>query len=95
MFFSRSLGTMSVMFGQVVRGMSAGARVFEYMELRPSMSLCGGRTILKRNVKGDISLKNVKFSYPTRPDQVVIDNLSLDVEAGKMVALCGASGSGK
>lgn len=89
----KSLGTISVLFGQIVRGMSAGARVFEYMELKPTMPLSGGKKIAE--IKGDISLQNVKFSYPSRPDQVVLDNFSLNIGAGKMIALCGASGSGK
>jgi len=37
----------------------------------------------------------VKFTYPTRPDQLVLDSLSLEVKAGKMTALCGSSGPGK
>ena len=85
---------MSVLFGQVVRGMTAGTRVFEYLEMRPTMKLIGGRKIPKANIKGNISLKNIKFTYPCRPDQLVLDNLTLDVQAGKVTALCGSSGSG-
>lgn len=74
--------------------MSAGARVFEYLECRPTMRLLGGMKIDKNELKGDIKFENVKFSYPARPDQVVIHDLNLDIEAGKTVALCGSSGSG-
>jgi len=91
----KSLATISVLFGQVVRGMSSGARVFEYMEIRPTMRLSGGLRIPKESIKGHISFSDVKFSYPTRPDQVVIHNLNLDIAPGKTVALCGSSGSGK
>jgi len=91
----RSLGSISILFGQVVRGMSAGARTFEYMELRPSLKLCGGKKLAKDKIIGNITLEDVRFSYPTRPDHVVMDKLSLNVEAGKVMALCGASGSGK
>lgn len=91
----KSLGTISVLFGQIVRGMSSGARVFEYMEHRPTMRLSGGIRIPTDDLKGRVSFNNVKFSYPTRPDQVVIHDLSLDIESGKTVALCGSSGSGK
>ncbi|KAH6677860.1 multidrug/pheromone exporter [Plectosphaerella plurivora] len=44
---------------------------------------------------GDVELKNISFSYPTRPDTTVLDSFSLHVPAGKVTALVGPSGSGK
>lgn len=44
---------------------------------------------------GEISFRNVTFAYPTRPDAIVVDNVSFTVEAGKSIALVGPSGSGK
>ncbi|KAK9268557.1 hypothetical protein L1049_000311 [Liquidambar formosana] len=49
----------------------------------------------KVRVKGHIELKNVFFSYPTRPDQLIFKGMSLKIEAGRTVALVGQSGSGK
>jgi len=79
----------------MVRGLSSGARVFEYMENRPTMRLSGGLRIDKDSLKGHIVFDKVSFSYPTRPDQEVIQKMSLNIEPGKTVALCGSSGSGK
>ena len=45
--------------------------------------------------KGEIEFKNLSFAYKTRPDQQVINNLSLKVQAGEQVALVGPSGAGK
>ncbi len=42
-----------------------------------------------------IEIKNLSFRYPSRPDVPVIDNLSLNIKPGSVVALVGASGSGK
>eukprot|EP00534_Pseudo-nitzschia_fraudulenta_P011656 CAMPEP_0201217136 /NCGR_PEP_ID=MMETSP0851-20130426/189901_1 /ASSEMBLY_ACC=CAM_ASM_000631 /TAXON_ID=183588 /ORGANISM="Pseudo-nitzschia fraudulenta, Strain WWA7" /LENGTH=710 /DNA_ID=CAMNT_0047506771 /DNA_START=160 /DNA_END=2292 /DNA_ORIENTATION=+ len=42
-----------------------------------------------------IEIKNLSFRYPSRPDVPVIDNLTLVVPSGSVVALVGASGSGK
>ncbi|KAK1052478.1 GTPase-activating protein [Friedmanniomyces endolithicus] len=47
------------------------------------------------NVEGTIELRNVKHIYPSRPEVVVMENVSLLVPAGKTTALVGASGSGK
>ncbi|CAF4122324.1 unnamed protein product [Adineta steineri] len=45
--------------------------------------------------RGEVVFNNVSFSYPTRPTVQVLHNLSFVVEAGKTIALVGASGSGK
>ena len=66
----RSLGQFSILFGQVVRGMSAGARVFEYMELRPSMTIRGGVVLRNKEIQGEVKFRDVTFSYPTRKEQV-------------------------
>ncbi|XP_018080828.1 ATP-dependent translocase ABCB1 isoform X2 [Xenopus laevis] len=44
---------------------------------------------------GNIEFKNLHFSYPSRPDIPILKGLNLKVEAGKTVALVGASGCGK
>lgn len=46
-------------------------------------------------VEGLIELKDVTFTYPTRPDVPVFSHFSLVAPAGKVTALVGESGSGK
>lgn len=52
-----------------------------------------GRKLSK--LDGHIQFKDVCFSYPSRPDVAIFNNLNLDIPAGKIVALVGGSGSGK
>ncbi|KAI0397009.1 ABC transporter-like protein [Xylariaceae sp. FL0594] len=47
------------------------------------------------SASGDIVLWNVNFTYPTRPNLKVLDNLNLVIPAGKVTAIVGPSGSGK
>ena len=47
------------------------------------------------NIKGKIELRHVYFAYPTRPEQVILKDVSLTVYPGQQVALVGYSGSGK
>lgn len=42
-----------------------------------------------------VSLHNICFHYPSRPDQAALHDFSLHVQAGETVALVGASGAGK
>ncbi|VAI75206.1 unnamed protein product [Triticum turgidum subsp. durum] len=45
--------------------------------------------------RGDVELKHVDFSYPSRPDVQVFRDLSLRARAGRTLALVGPSGCGK
>ena len=50
----------------------------------------------KKSIKGfSINFHNVTFSYPTKKNTVIINNLNLKVEPGKTIAIVGSSGSGK
>uniref|UniRef100_A0A914WSU6 Uncharacterized protein n=1 Tax=Plectus sambesii TaxID=2011161 RepID=A0A914WSU6_9BILA len=44
---------------------------------------------------GNIRLSKVRFYYPTRPESAILNELSLNIKAGKTIALVGPSGSGK
>lgn len=46
-------------------------------------------------ITGRIEFHKIKFSYPSRPEVIVLNNFSLQIEAGLKVALVGPSGSGK
>ena len=48
-----------------------------------------------QNIRGQIELRHVYFAYPTRPEQVILKDISFTVMPGQQVALVGYSGSGK
>ena len=54
-----------------------------------------GRKITYEQSRGDIVLKNINFTYPSRPDTQVLHELNLHIPAGKTVAFVGQSGCGK
>ncbi|MDP3913258.1 MAG: ABC transporter transmembrane domain-containing protein [Bacteroidota bacterium] len=49
----------------------------------------------KDELHGQISFQNLTFAYPSRPEENVLRNISVDISANQMVALVGASGAGK
>lgn len=46
-------------------------------------------------IQGEIEFRNVNFTYPARPDALVLNNVSFKVPRGKTCAFVGSSGSGK
>ncbi|NWT18128.1 ABCB8 protein, partial [Vireo altiloquus] len=79
----------------VVRGLSAGARVFELLRLEPRVPLRGGLSIPAHSLLGHISFNHVSFSYPTRPGYPVLQDFSLTLPPCQTVAIVGPSGGGK
>jgi len=50
---------------------------------------------LPASIKGTLAFKNIDFAYPSRPDLNVLENISIDIQAGETIALVGPSGAGK
>ncbi|XP_022882478.1 putative ABC transporter B family member 8 [Olea europaea var. sylvestris] len=51
--------------------------------------------LVLEKIRGELEFEHVQFTYPSRPDTFVLKDFDLKIEAGKTVALVGASGSGK
>lgn len=88
-----SVGSLSTSVGNFFRATGASERVFEIIDKVPNIPREGGTIPLQ--ITGDIKLKNISFSYATRSDKKVVDNLTLHIKPGEVVALVGPSGGGK
>ncbi|KAL7147994.1 hypothetical protein ABFS83_06G149000 [Erythranthe nasuta] len=69
--------------------------VFEIIDRTPKIEPDDNSALKPANVYGSIELKNIDFSYPTRPEVFILSNFSLKVNGGQTVAVVGVSGSGK
>ncbi len=49
----------------------------------------------KNLIRGQVSLRHVAFSYPSRPEMQVLKDINIEVEPGQRIALVGPSGTGK
>jgi ABC-type multidrug transport system fused ATPase/permease subunit len=76
-----------------MQAVGASERVLELVNRKPSITTSGGKTI--GNLQGKVELANVTFSYPSRHDVLVLDNVSIHLDPGTITALVGPSGSGK
>lgn len=74
---------------------AAAADIFKIIDRKSKIDVFSGTGDTINNPKGEITLENVWFEYPTRPNVPVLCGLSLQIPAGKTTALVGASGSGK
>jgi ATP-binding cassette subfamily B (MDR/TAP) protein 1 len=79
----------------IAHGRAAAAKLFVTIERVPLIDSDSPSGLKLESIRGEITLENVDFSYPSRPDVQVAKDLSLTFPAGKTCALVGASGSGK
>ena len=79
-------------FGQAV---AAATKVFNTIERKSPIDPETDEGEKLEEFVGNIEFKDVKHIYPSRQDTTVLEDFSLKINAGKMVALVGASGSGK
>lgn len=74
---------------------AAGAKVFETIDRVPPIDSSDPSGLRPDKCQGQLEFRDIDFSYPARPDVPVLESFSLQVPAGKVTALVGASGSGK
>jgi ATP-binding cassette subfamily B protein len=79
-------------FDQYQRAMASTNRVMNLLDT-PIAIHPGDVSLPVENVRGEVKFQNVTFNYQDR--QAVIKNLSLDIPAGKTIAIVGSTGSGK
>lgn len=76
-------------------GQAAAYKMFETINRKPLIDPYDPNGKVLNDINGDIELRDVCFSYPTRPDEHIFNGFSLSISSGSTVALVGQSGSGK
>lgn len=62
------------------------------MEYEPQINTTGGIKLEEKQSKGEITLSDVKFAYPSKKDIEVLKGINLDIKRNKVVAIVGPSG---
>lgn len=88
--FTRPINEIANQYAQIQTAIAGAERVFGVMD-EPSEVNLG--TLYPDNIRGEIELKNVVFSYV--PGEPVLKGLNLTVKPGQKIAIVGATGAGK
>nr|XP_043635572.1 ABC transporter B family member 4-like [Erigeron canadensis] len=92
---SMSLGQASPCLSAFASGQAAAFKMFETINRKPEIDTYDTNGKVLSDIRGDIELQDVYFTYPARPDEEIFSGFSLSISSGTTAALVGQSGSGK
>ncbi|KAJ6803456.1 PGP1 isoform X1 [Iris pallida] len=90
-----SLGQSAPSVAAFAKARVAAAKIYRTIDHKPGIDRNGESGLELDSVTGHVEVRDVEFAYPSRPDAPVLRGFSLNVAAGKTMALVGSSGSGK
>ena len=90
--FTRPINEIANQYSQILTAMAGAERVFEILDSDSEIDE-GKNNLDIEKVKGNISFRNINFSYVK--GEKVLNDFSLEVEGGQKIAIVGATGSGK
>jgi len=89
------IGMLTETYAEVMRAAGATERLMELLAAQSDIRAEPPVAALPSPVRGEISFRNVAFSYPARPDMRALKGVHVNFESGKTTALVGPSGAGK
>ncbi|KAI3740407.1 hypothetical protein L2E82_30836 [Cichorium intybus] len=90
-----SLGQTTPCLSAFAEGRAAAYTMFETINRKPKIYAYNRNGIVLEDIKGEIELKEVHFSYPARSNVQILSGFSLHIPSGMTAALVGPSGNGK
>ncbi|KAJ6435145.1 hypothetical protein OIU84_000380 [Salix udensis] len=89
-----SISGLSGLYTVTMKAAGSSRRVFQLLDRVSSMPKSGNKCPLGEQ-DGDVELEDVWFAYPSRPNHMVLQGITLKLQPGSKVALVGPSGGGK
>jgi len=90
-----SLGNVAPNIQAFGTAVAAAVKIYTTIDRPSPLDPTSEKGLKLDKIVGTIRLENVKHIYPSRPEVVVMQDVTLNIPAGKTTALVGASGSGK
>ncbi|MFB9865041.1 ABC transporter ATP-binding protein [Rufibacter immobilis] len=94
-FIGASVAGLGDLYAKIQVSVGASERILEILDLpleQPDLALPTPAAV---RFNGNVRYEHVGFSYPTRPDLQVLQNIHFEIRAGEKIALVGSSGAGK
>ena len=95
MLVAMGVATMSEVYGDLQRAVGATDRLVDLMTAKTTILPPASAEVAASELAAEVSFKQVNFSYPSRPGQKALEDFSIHIPEGKVVALVGPSGAGK
>lgn len=90
--FSRPFNELANQYNTLLLALVGAERVFNVLDEKPEPADKDNAVELG-NIKGNVDLKNVTFSYTD--EKVILKNINLSAKSGQTIALVGPTGAGK
>jgi len=90
-----AVGAISQVISELQRAAGAMERLVELLEAESHIQAPAVPTQLHGAFNGQLEFRSVSFAYPSRPDTLALNEVSLTVRPGESLALVGPSGAGK
>jgi len=81
------------LYANIQKSVGATENLIEIMATDTERELVSGTTTPE--FKGNITMENVHFQYPQRPDVNVLNGINFTINSNKTLAVVGSSGAGK
>ena len=94
-FVAGAVAALSEIFGELQRAAGATDRIIEILKSQDPVKQLQNIKSIDRKNEILIDFKNVTFSYPSRPNEIVFNDLNFFIGEGNTLALVGPSGAGK
>ncbi len=94
-FAAGAFGGLSEVWGDLQQASGAAERLAELLEIQSDIQSPQKPKKLPKSLKGVLEFDKISFSYPSRPKDMALKEVSFRIAAGETVAIVGASGSGK
>jgi ATP-binding cassette subfamily B multidrug efflux pump len=86
---------MAMLSTVLAGGIASADRIFEILDTIPEVSDHPKAVILPRDTSGRIVFSEVSFHFNSVDAESILEDINLVAEPGKMIAILGATGSGK
>ena len=94
-FVAGAVAALSEIFGELQRAAGATDRIIEILKSQDPVKQLQNIKSIDRKNEILIDFKNVTFSYPSRPNEIIFNDLNFFIGEGNTLALVGPSGAGK